>query len=356
MDNNDDHKSNIETNIITNFDNNLLEIIDEDNYNDDDENNIKDIILFNLDENSILKENKIKHNTVLNATTGIDIIDDMKVPYNSPREDINKSQNNIINEIKEEIKNNINKGHMNNKYSLINVKKEYENINKLNNVEINTAKHIINDSFKKYREIKDNQLDGIKNTNKLNSDNTLNICDDSVNNINNNWDDSANNTLNNWYNIFKQQSFIYQKILDNNIYTSQILLIIIIIFSSTLGIFTGFKLWINNELFQLISNILLMFSNLIISILTIISKRYNDDTINERFRSHIEEIDNFKGEISAQLLKDPKYRMNAIEFFAYYNDRYTKLINKSPSLKVNEIKEAKELYIELIGNLHHNNV
>jgi fructosamine-3-kinase len=32
----------------------------------------------------------------------------------------------------------------------------------------------------------------------------------------NGWDEDANNTINNWYSLFKQQSFIYQRILERN--------------------------------------------------------------------------------------------------------------------------------------------
>jgi hypothetical protein len=81
------------------------------------------------------------------------------------------------------------------------------------------------------------------------------------------------------------------------------------------------------------------------------SKDYNNEITNERFRSHIEELDAFKAEICNQILKDAKYRMNAKNFFIYYNDRYTRLLNRSPNLKLNEIHEAKKLYVELMGNL-----
>jgi len=75
----------------------------------------------------------------------------------------------------------------------------------------------------------------------------------------NGWDNDANITITNWYKTFKQQSFIYQAVLDKNRKMSDRLAVASIISSALLGIFSGFKLWIENDaIFQTVSNILLM--------------------------------------------------------------------------------------------------
>lgn len=161
----------------------------------------------------------------------------------------------------------------------------------------------------------------------------------------NGWDNDATLTIKNWYKIFKQQSFIYQWILDRNINMADKLTIVSIISSSALGIFSGFKLWIDQDMvFQTVSNIILMLFNFLIALITTLSKRYIDDKRNEKIRNYIEELDNFLGEISAQVLKSPVYRMNADEFFKLNNDKYTKLITTAPNISLNEMKDAKKQY------------
>jgi hypothetical protein len=167
----------------------------------------------------------------------------------------------------------------------------------------------------------------------------------------NGWNDSANTTIKNWYKIFKQQSFTYQWILDKNRRMSDNLNVLSIISSSLLGIFSGFKLWIDSDaMFQTVSNIMLMFMNFIVALITALSKRYIDDERNEAIRTYIEEVDSFLGEISAQVLKSPVYRMQADEFFKQNNDKYTRLISIMPNLSIYEISESKKIY--LIYNKH----
>lgn len=162
----------------------------------------------------------------------------------------------------------------------------------------------------------------------------------------NGWDNDANVTAKNWYKMFKQQSFVYQWILDRNRRIGTKLTYISIISSSLLGIFTGFKLWIANDaIFQTVSNILLMLLNFLVALITASSKNYTDDTRNEKIRMYIEEVDSFLGEISAQVLKSPVYRMNADEFFKLNNDKYTNLISSAPNLSINEINIGKQQYI-----------
>ncbi len=162
----------------------------------------------------------------------------------------------------------------------------------------------------------------------------------------NGWDNDANVTAKNWYKIFKQQSFIYQWILDRNRRIGTKLAYISIISSSLLGIFTGFKLWVANDaIFQTVSNILLMLLNFLVALITASSKNYTDDARNEKIRVYIEDVDSFLGEISAQVLKSPVYRMDADEFFKTNNDKYTKLISSAPNLSINEINLGKKQYM-----------
>ena len=165
------------------------------------------------------------------------------------------------------------------------------------------------------------------------------------NDNNNGWDEDANITIKNWYNIFKQQSFIYQLILDRNRLISDRLSVISIISSTSLGLFTGFKLWKENDvIFQTTSNIILMLSNFSVAIMTALSKRYIDDKRNESITQYIEHVDIFLGEISAQLLKSTHYRMIADEFFKINNDKYTSLISSAPNLSISEIEYGKKQY------------
>jgi hypothetical protein len=55
-------------------------------------------------------------------------------------------------------------------------------------------------------------------------------------------------------------------------------------------------------------------------------------------------IDELLGEISAQALKTPNYRINADTFLKDYNDKYTKLITTAPNLTIDEIKLSKKAY------------
>jgi hypothetical protein len=168
------------------------------------------------------------------------------------------------------------------------------------------------------------------------------------NNING-WNESASKTISNWYNVFREYSYIYQYVLDTNQKMASRLNMISTISSSTLGIFSAFKLWMNDEQqFRVISDIILMMFNFGIAMLTTASKRYLDDARNEKIKMYIEEIDKFVGEISAQLLKMPEYRMNADEFLKKNNDTYTKLITQQPSLTIDELSEGKKLYKKFI--------
>ncbi len=164
-----------------------------------------------------------------------------------------------------------------------------------------------------------------------------------TNNING-WDADANLTIKNWYHTFKQQSFIYQWVLDRNNLMSERLAIASIITSSTLGIFSGFKLWIPDEVFQTTSNVILVLCNFCVALITAMSRRYGNDKRTDSIREYVHDVDEFLGEISAQVLKSPIYRMDADEFFKANNDKYTKLITMAPNMSIDEINQAKKLY------------
>lgn len=163
---------------------------------------------------------------------------------------------------------------------------------------------------------------------------------------NNGWDDNANSTINNWYNLFKQQSFIYQWVLERNKKISDKLIIAAIISSSVLGIFSGFKLWIKDDSFTITSDLIIMLSNFSIAFITGYSKSYIDDNRNELIRIYIDEVDELLGEISAQVLSSPIYRSSAHQFFKDHNYKYTKLITYIPNISLYELNESKKKYEE----------
>lgn len=202
------------------------------------------------------------------------------------------------------------------------------------------------------KNIKNNKKNIIKNINILSpdSESDSNNSDDNLNG----WDDNATITINNWYSLFKQQSFIYQWVLERNKKISNKLMLISIISSSILGIFSSFKLWINNDKFNTTSDILLMLSNFSISLITGYSKSYIDDKRNELIKIYIDEVDELLGELSAQIINSPKYRVNAEQFFRDHNYKYTKLITHNPNISIYELNESKKEYDEFMK--HYNNV
>ncbi len=196
----------------------------------------------------------------------------------------------------------------------------------------------------------DSSSDSSNNSNPINQkkDSISGIVENMLKKDNKNingWDNEANITITNWYKTFKQQSFIYQFVLDRNRKISDKLAVISIISSTLLGIFSGFKLWIdNNAVFQTVSNILLMLLNFVTAFIIASSKRYIDDKRNETIRTYVEDIDMFIGELSAQVLNSPVYRMNADKFFKQHNNKYTRLISLAPNLSIDEINKGKEYF------------
>lgn len=219
---------------------------------------------------------------------------------------------------------------------------------------------IINDTENSEENNKNIFIKNISATQAI-SMNSVNNCKDSdfdINSINsiksdnnketnNGWDNpNATDTLKSWYELFSCHSYIYQFILDRNRKISDRLNIISVISSSSLGIFSAFKLWIaNDNVFQVASNILLMFLNFIIAILTAMSKRYIDDKRNEEIRIYIQEVDHFVGILGAQYFKANCYRMNADDFFSEYNSEYTELICKAPNLSIYEMEISNQKYL-----------
>lgn len=218
-------------------------------------------------------------------------------------------------------------------------------------IENSDEEHNINNIFISSESPKQKQLTPAIEINKNHiTDDEFDVkSDDSTrsgSSIINGWDNEATNTLDNWYEAFTRQSYIYQYILDRNRKISDNLNLISVISSSSLGIFSAFKLWIQDDnKFQVASNVLMMFFNFIIAIITATSRRYLDDKKNEEIRTYIEEVDKFLGQLSAQYLKAHVYRLDADEFFKSFNDTYTKLISSAPNLSLNELDLGHKKYI-----------
>jgi hypothetical protein len=87
-----------------------------------------------------------------------------------------------------------------------------------------------------------------------------------------------------------------------------------------------------------------MLSNFSIALITSYSKSYIDDKRNEIIRIYIDEVDGLLGEISAQVLKSPIYRVNADQFFKDHNYKYNKLITYIPNISIYELNEGKKEY------------
>ncbi len=181
----------------------------------------------------------------------------------------------------------------------------------------------------------------------IHKDSVKNIIEKSING----WDETSRITLDRWLESLRTQSFIYQYITEKNERTSKNLLLGTIILSSVLGIFSGSKIWISNDrTFQRVSDITIMLINFLISYLTAISQLYTDNRKSEEIRNYIESVDNFTGEIMGLILSNPNTRINSDEFFKNNNGKYTNLIMKAPSVRINEIINANNKYDEMMNN------
>ena len=173
-------------------------------------------------------------------------------------------------------------------------------------------------------------------------------------NIANDWDDDANSTLKNWYYAFEEMSHSYQYILDRNYKISSKLSMISVISSSVLSLFSGFKLWIQDDkVFQSTSDIIMMVSNFAIAGITTMAKRYIDDNRNEKIRIYIEEVDKFMNLVYSQYCSKPVFRINAKKFFKDNNETYTKLMISAPNLSIKEMELAKADYKKYKKTFHY---
>jgi hypothetical protein len=162
----------------------------------------------------------------------------------------------------------------------------------------------------------------------------------------NGWDNDANNTINNWFDVCKEYRWRYQFILDRNYQFATRLNTTSIIFSSILSIFSGFKLWQNSIDFQNVSNIVMLISNTIIAGITSLSKRYIDDSRNEKMRNFIENMDQFIGIIHSQAMVAPIYRIQSSQFIQMNISNYTNMMTACPNLSLSEYILAKKKYKE----------
>jgi hypothetical protein len=287
-------------------DNELSNLFLDDSDDNPNEENIKDLFT-STDSSESIVEKKVKpKKEILIATTGMSSIGEQL------SDDIDNNQPDFIDE---EIKS-------------TNISQQ-EVETEVNSVETKNNSPIISVQDNKKKRCRSSMINSM--TTKTHNENG--------------WDENAIKTINNWYYTFKELSFVYQWVLDRNRKMSDRLATISVISSSALGIFSAFKLWIDNDaLFQTVSNIILMFLNFGVALITSLSKRYVDDQKNETIRTYIEDVDSFLGEIAAQVLKMPIYRMNAEKFFKTNNDKYTKLISSTPNLSLTDMSQGKAKY------------
>ena len=164
-------------------------------------------------------------------------------------------------------------------------------------------------------------------------------------NNSNGWDQEAGETINNWYLTFKQHSFVYQLVLDRNITISDYLIYFSIFSSFILGLFSGFKILIGNDIiYQTLSNILFMFFNFGNAILMALSKNYTDVVKNEHLRNYINRVDDAIGELSSQIMISPEYRDNADHFIKINIEKYDKIFREAPNISLYESNKAIEIY------------
>jgi phage host-nuclease inhibitor protein Gam len=165
-----------------------------------------------------------------------------------------------------------------------------------------------------------------------------------VSNVNG-WDKNAVETVRNWRILFKENKYIYEWVLEKNHRISTNLNLISVVSSSAMGCFSAFKLWVQDDrMFQATSDIIMLFSNFLIAAITTTSKRYIDDNRNEKIRNYLEEVSQFLGNITSELIKTAEYRMNADKFIRTQQEIYSKLIVNKPSITIGELTAAKNAY------------
>ena len=169
----------------------------------------------------------------------------------------------------------------------------------------------------------------------------------------NGWDDSANRTINNWYDTCRLYRWRYQFILDRNYNFASRLNTASVVFSSVLSIFSGFKLWKNDLSFQNASNIVMLISNTCIAGITTLSKKYIDDSRNEKIRNYIENIDKFIGIVHSQAMIAPNYRLHSHDFINSNIETYTQLMTTCPNMSIAEYALAKQEYQIFLEKMGH---
>ena len=161
----------------------------------------------------------------------------------------------------------------------------------------------------------------------------------------NGWDENVIETVRNWRILFKENKYIYEWILEKNYKISTNLNLISVVSSSLMGCFSAFKLWIQDDrTFQATSDIIMLFSNFLIAAITTSSKRYIDDNRNEKIRNYLEEVSQFLGNITSELIKTAEYRMNGEKFIKTQQEIYSKLIINKPNITISELTAAKNAY------------
>ena len=172
-----------------------------------------------------------------------------------------------------------------------------------------------------------------------------NIIEDSING----WDNKSKETLEKWLESLRNQSFVYQWIIENNNKKSKQILFGIILLSALVGIFTGSKLWISNNTFFLrFSDITIMLINFSISYMTALSQKYIDNRKTEEITNYIMNVDQFIGEIMGIILTNSNNKINAIEFFTSHNEKYMNILIKSPSVEINDLINARKNYDKIM--------
>jgi len=170
-----------------------------------------------------------------------------------------------------------------------------------------------------------------------------------LNDLSNNdgWENDAESTLLRWQKSLKYTSFCYQFVLDRNLQISNTLNILATVISLILGIFSGFKLWQEDDKqFQSASNIIMLISNSIVAGLTTISKKYIDDGRNEKIKKFVDEVDKFNSMVNSQLLLSKKYRISADDFFKENTPIFSKIMSDTPSLTIKEIQLIKKSWTQ----------
>jgi hypothetical protein len=167
----------------------------------------------------------------------------------------------------------------------------------------------------------------------------------------NGWDTNANETIQNWFDTCKEYRWRYQFILDRNYWFAGQLNTVSIVFSSILSIFSGIKLWQKKDIFQDASNVVMLVSNSVIAGITTLSKKYIDDSRNEKIRVFVEKMDKFIGSIHAQVSVAPIYRIESYLFINQHTPDYTQLMTNCPNLTTTELDIAKRRYREYLEKM-----